>query len=342
MAMLKLGIIGAGTIFQNQILVLAECTDKYKVVSVLDCDERALLRAKETLTNLEMAQGVDFCASLQQFLTCDMDAVLIATPPKTHFQLGLECLKAGKNVFMEKPAAHSMEELEILYGQAQENKVVFYVAFHAAFSVEVEWFLKNQRLLAEKYGFGKISKVYCGFYDPYLVDGKILLGKEKLEGSYVDSAVNALSVCGRLLPIGGFSTTIHQEKADSNGTTIVSNTLFGDGERTILVDTGWGYAINRKRTVLQFENSKNQLLLDHTNQRIVYQSVMEEKEILSSFHALEESPIEEEKILFKDDSIPRLQRQYLGAFLDFLEVCKGNKGKQISGKRVHGLLFENI
>ena len=339
--MLKLGIIGAGTIFQNQIRVLAEYTDKYKVACVLDCDEEALLLARETLSDFGI-KGVDFCTSLQQFLACDMDAILIATPPKTHFQLGLERLKAGKNVFMEKPAARSMEELAQLYFQAQEKKAVFYVAFHAAFGVEVEWLLKNYRLLAERFGFEKISKVYCGFYDPYVVEGKVLAAKENLEGSYADSCVNALSVCDRLLSIASFSTLTHQERTDGKGTVIASNTLFSDGKRAIMVDTGWAYAINRKRTVLQFENCKSQLLLDHSNQRIVYQHAMSEKEIFSSFHALEEGLDGEDIILFKDDSTPRLQRQYLSVFSDFLEVCEGREGNQANAERVHGLLFENI
>src|SRR3954452_19222472 len=44
------------------------------------------------------------CASLTEALALpDVDAVTIATPPHTHFQLALEAVDAGRHVLCEKP-----------------------------------------------------------------------------------------------------------------------------------------------------------------------------------------------------------------------------------------------
>src|SRR5262249_46447896 len=39
----------------------------------------------------------------------NIDAVLIATPFKTHYQIVMDCLDAGKQVFCEKTMAHSVD-----------------------------------------------------------------------------------------------------------------------------------------------------------------------------------------------------------------------------------------
>src|SRR5580698_1830462 len=44
----------------------------------------------------------------------EVDAVVIATPAATHFELAMAALKAGKNVFVEKPLATRASEVDEL------------------------------------------------------------------------------------------------------------------------------------------------------------------------------------------------------------------------------------
>ena len=60
--------------------------------------------------NLELAQaaakqyGVEIYSKLEQVLHSAVDGVVIAAPAAQHFDLAQSCLKAGKHVFVEKPA----------------------------------------------------------------------------------------------------------------------------------------------------------------------------------------------------------------------------------------------
>ena len=54
----------------------------------------------------------------------DLDAVAIATPVVTHYELAKQALLAGKHVFVEKPQAQSSAEAEELVAIAQENGLV--------------------------------------------------------------------------------------------------------------------------------------------------------------------------------------------------------------------------
>jgi predicted dehydrogenase len=54
----------------------------------------------------------------------DLDAVVIATPVPTHFSLARQALLAGKHVFVEKPPAMQVAEMEELIGLAESRGLV--------------------------------------------------------------------------------------------------------------------------------------------------------------------------------------------------------------------------
>ena len=54
----------------------------------------------------------------------DLDAVVIATPVPTHFPLARAALEAGKHVFVEKPPAMRVAEMEELIGIAEARGLV--------------------------------------------------------------------------------------------------------------------------------------------------------------------------------------------------------------------------
>jgi predicted dehydrogenase len=54
----------------------------------------------------------------------EVDAVVIATPVVTHYELAKQALTAGKHVFVEKPQAQSSAEAEELVALAQEKGLV--------------------------------------------------------------------------------------------------------------------------------------------------------------------------------------------------------------------------
>ena len=53
-----------------------------------------------------------------------VDAVVVATPVPTHFELARRALSAGKHVFVEKPPAMRGAEMEELVALAQERELV--------------------------------------------------------------------------------------------------------------------------------------------------------------------------------------------------------------------------
>jgi predicted dehydrogenase len=52
------------------------------------------------------------------------DAVCISTPDFAHFPVAMACMAAGKHVYLEKPLAHTFQEVELLMAQAKRTGVV--------------------------------------------------------------------------------------------------------------------------------------------------------------------------------------------------------------------------
>lgn len=83
--------------------------------------------------------------SMDELLAVPSDAVVILTPPNTHFELGRMSVAAGKNTLIEKPIAFSLEQASELITLAEQNQcriaanlVLRYHPFHLAIRELVE------------------------------------------------------------------------------------------------------------------------------------------------------------------------------------------------------------
>ena len=67
----------------------------------------------------------------------DLDAVVIATPVRFHYEMARACLSAGKHVFIEKPMARTEAEAEELVAFAEHQGLVLMVGHTFLFSPAV-------------------------------------------------------------------------------------------------------------------------------------------------------------------------------------------------------------
>jgi predicted dehydrogenase len=119
--MIGIGLIGYGYWGPN----LARCFadgDKSRLAAVHDQDPAALERAARRYP------GARACADVAALLAePTVDAVAIATPVYTHFDLALAALRAGKHVLVEKPMTRTSAEAAQLIEEAQRRKLVLMV-----------------------------------------------------------------------------------------------------------------------------------------------------------------------------------------------------------------------
>jgi len=72
----------------------------------------------------------------------DVHAVVIATPVATHFDLAVKALQAGKHIFVEKPMARSVSEVEQMGALAGKKNLVAMVGHTFLFNAAVRYVKK--------------------------------------------------------------------------------------------------------------------------------------------------------------------------------------------------------
>lgn len=117
---LKIGVVGCGYWGPNLIRNFRQQANCVMQVCC-DQDEDRLKRMKELYPEVETTKDY------RELVEAGIDAVALATPVSTHYPLGMEFLKAGKHVFIEKPITRSSEEGLALIRQAKENNRVLMV-----------------------------------------------------------------------------------------------------------------------------------------------------------------------------------------------------------------------
>ena len=96
-----------------------------------------------------------------------VDAVVIATPPRTHSDLALLAIRAGKHVLVEKPLATSVAAARQLVDQAHQNQVVLMVGHTFQFNPAVREL--RRRLVAGEFGeiyYIHSARLNLGLYRP--------------------------------------------------------------------------------------------------------------------------------------------------------------------------------
>lgn len=105
---ISLAIVGAGRWGFNHVRTANQLLDA-KNITVFDSFPQVELKIKEL--NSEINFTSDFESVLNNKA---INAVVIATPAETHFEIAKKCMKAGKNVLVEKPITLVPEEAEEL------------------------------------------------------------------------------------------------------------------------------------------------------------------------------------------------------------------------------------
>jgi predicted dehydrogenase len=85
-----------------------------------------------------------------------IDAVAIATPVHTHYELAMSALKAGKHVFVEKPLAPSSDQVRRLIDEADRRNLTLVVDHTFLYTPAVQ---KIRQLVVE----GALGEIY--YYD---------------------------------------------------------------------------------------------------------------------------------------------------------------------------------
>ena len=114
----RVGVIGAGGRMRN-LLDAADKLGPYQIVAVSDVygPHRDAVRER---SNGVATTHLDY----REVLATDIDAVFIASPDHWHVRMAVDALAAGKDVYLEKPVTHTIEEGAALTRAVRSSKQI--------------------------------------------------------------------------------------------------------------------------------------------------------------------------------------------------------------------------
>lgn len=147
----RLGVIGTGSRGLGVTRAFLKQQD-VQVVALADVYDENLRRAAEVA-----GSGVRSHADYRRILDArDVDAVLIATPDHWHSAMAIDAARAGKDVYIEKPLTHDIEQGYAIAAAVRENQRVMQVGLQQRSGAH---YLRAKREYFDSGAIGKVTFV---------------------------------------------------------------------------------------------------------------------------------------------------------------------------------------
>lgn len=270
--MLRVGIIGCGTIAESHADILSGL-DNCELISVCD---KEILMAKQFADRYNIK---NFSADLNTFINASpLDVVHITTPPQAHFDLGMNLIDHGVNLYIEKPFCITYDEAAILLSHARAKGLKVTVGHDHHFShVEQRFrkltqsgYLGRPPYHMESYYFYNMSDIR---YAAALIKDKDHWVR-KIPGQLLHNNINH-GICRIAEFFSDDVRTIYAKGFTSDFLKSIDKTDIIDELRVLLIDSNkstayFTFSSQLKPTLHAFRimGSQNGVYLDHRQQML--------------------------------------------------------------------------
>ena len=241
--MIGIGVVGYGYWGPNLVRNFVEVPEA-KVVSVSDLSAKRLGLVSTRYPSVETTPHFQDLLSDSR-----IDAIAMATPVSTHFELAMQALRAGKHVLVEKPLATTSEQAIRLIEEAARRNLVLMVDHTFVYTGAVR---KIKELVASE----RLGDIY--YYD----SARINLGLFQHDVNVLwDLAVHDLSIMDYVLPSqprAVCATGINHISGEPAN--IAYLTLFFDGSLIAHIHVNWLSPVKVRRTLIG--GSRNMIVYD--------------------------------------------------------------------------------
>ncbi|MBF0464689.1 MAG: Gfo/Idh/MocA family oxidoreductase [Nitrospirae bacterium] len=263
---LKVGVIGTGYFGKHHARVLSEIKNA-NLVAVSDIN---LSSAEEIGSRLNVKVYENFRELLKQ-----VEAVVIATPTATHYNIAMECMNEGVHLFVEKPIASTVDEADVMIRMSQSKDLVLQVGHIERFNP----------------GFKSIGKCLVNEMPLYIAAERVspLIERALNVDVTLDLMIHDIDIAYAVAKSEVKSVYVTEESVVSGRIDTVSAWLeFENGMRALLIADRMS---KEKRRTFKAVGRNNFLKLDYITQELLcydYNGNMETINITSDVEPLKE------------------------------------------------------
>ena len=159
---LKVGVIGVGSMGKNHVRSYAALKNICNLIGVYDVDQQLAQEIADSY-------GVKSFSSLDKLME-EVDAVNIATPTTTHFDIAKKALNNNLHILLEKPITDTIDEAEKLLQEASEKNLTVQVGHIERFNAAIQALpdlLQGEEIIA-------LDVKRMGPYNPRIADTDVV------------------------------------------------------------------------------------------------------------------------------------------------------------------------
>ena len=207
--------------------------DNARVMAVCDRDEEALDRVARRYPSIKRTRRFE-----DVITDPAIDAVVIATPVSTHYEMARQALEAGKHVFVEKPLAERGEQCRELVNIAENRDLVLMPGHTFLYSPPVR---KVKQLLDD----GEVGDLFFGTFS------RVNLGIHQSDASVVrDLAPHDFSILLYWLGAPTFVRAVGRDSVGSGQLDVVFIDMGMPNGALVHFELSWLAPTKLRRTVL--------------------------------------------------------------------------------------------
>jgi predicted dehydrogenase len=241
--MINVGVIGYGYWGPNLVRNFMASSDA-QIVSVCDRESTRLEKVKSLYPSVRITTRSEDLIS-----DAEVDALVIATPVASHYDLAMAALAAGKHVFVEKPITVTSEQACKLIDEAARRKLTLLVDHTFVYTGAV----RKMREITQTSAFGKLL-----YYDSTRVN----LGLFQHDVNVLwDLAVHDLTIMSYLIddkPVAVSATGYSHIKDQPENMAFL--TVFFPGDLIAHINVNWLSPVKIRQTLVG--GSKQMIVFD--------------------------------------------------------------------------------
>ena len=139
MKKLRAGIVGCGGIANAKHLPAMEKCGLYEVVAFCDIIPEQAQETKEKFGSSDAKVFTDY----RELVKEDLDVVYVTTPNRSHSEISIAAMEAGKDVMCEKPMARTYAETEKMLETAKRTGRVLNIAYQNRYRPDSTYLKRN-------------------------------------------------------------------------------------------------------------------------------------------------------------------------------------------------------
>ena len=327
---IRFGVVGIGAIGPSHAFAI----DKAKGTELAAlCSRRP-----DGAATLAKEYEVPYCATVEELLEQDIDAVALCTPSGLHLDIALQVIDAGKHLLVEKPLEISTERIDRIVAAAEKKGVKLAGVFQSRFKPVVQQLkiLMDNGLLGKIYGGSAYIKRYRtqDYYDSggwrgtWEIDGGGCLMNQGIHEvdlltwfmGDVAEVIGVTETCGRQVEVETLALALVKYANGARGVLEASTVTYPDPSPYIEIFGARGTLAFSNSRVLRME------LVDPTAEE-----ERARQDLLEQRRQLEEKEAQKNKDIPPGTPVGSVDMGHMPAFEDFVRAIRQDREPLVNG-----------